>query len=203
MRDSFVFYRGFYEALAGIAPEEKAAAYDAICEYALNGQLPDKDGVVGMYVKMAKPQIDANNRRYENGRRGGRPKNQTETKPKPKANQTVTKPEPNVNVNVNENVNVNVNENVEKEKRKRFAPPSLEEIEQYIRNKGYTFSAEAFYSFYSSNGWKVGRNAMRDWRAACVTWQKREQPKASKLINHSTDIDDLERQILAAQRREA
>lgn len=115
MRDSFVFYRGFFEALAGVDPESKAAAYDALCEYALNDQMPEQDGIVGMFVKMAKPQIDVNAKRYRNGKRGGRPKNQTETKQEPNDNQTITKPEPNdndnENVNVNENVNENANEN--------------------------------------------------------------------------------------------
>lgn len=56
----------------------------------------------------------------------------------------------------------------------RFAPPSVEEVRAYCAEKGYTFDPEAFVAFYESKGWKVGRNPMRSWRAACTTWQKRQ-----------------------------
>lgn len=107
-RDSFVFYRSFAECIQELDPAVQIECYNAIVNYALDGIEPDDNGVVMAIFKAFKPQIDANNRRYENGKRGGRkPKdNQTETKPKPKDNQTITKPEPNVNVNVNDNVNV-------------------------------------------------------------------------------------------------
>ena len=106
-RDSFVFYRSFEECIAELSPDVQIDCYKAIVHYALDGIEPDADGVVMAMFRAFKPQIDANNKRYENGKRGGRPKvNQTETNIKPKDNQTVTKPKPNVNVNVNENVNV-------------------------------------------------------------------------------------------------
>lgn len=201
MRDSFVFYRGFYEALSEVDPDTKAKAVDALCEYALNGVTPECSGAVAMFFKMAKPQIDANNRRYENGKRGGRPRNQTETKGKPNGNQTETKPEPNVNVNVN--ANANVNENVEKEKRKRFTPPTLEELRSYIREKGFTFDAETFIAYYDSNGWRIGRNPMKDWKAACRTWQQKEKerrkPAVQQVEPRNYDMDELEAAIYRAQ----
>lgn len=59
-------------------------------------------------------------------------------------------------------------------KRPRFVPPGVEEVEAYCREMGYTFSAESFVAFYASNGWKVGKNPMRSWKAACTTWQQRQ-----------------------------
>lgn len=67
--------------------------------------------------------------------------------------------------------------NKEREKHetaKRFVPPSLEEVKARIEEKGYSFDAESFIAFYQSKNWYVGRNKMRDWRAAMVTWQKRQ-----------------------------
>lgn len=60
---------------------------------------------------------------------------------------------------------------IEKEKKeKRFTPPSVEEVNSYILEKGYDVDAEAFVSFYESKGWFVGKNKMKSWKAALVTW---------------------------------
>jgi len=53
----------------------------------------------------------------------------------------------------------------------RMTRPTVEEVQTYILKMGYTFSAEEFHAFYESNGWKVGRNPMKSWQAACRTWQ--------------------------------
>ena len=113
MRDSFVFYRSFYEAIKLLPKKYQHICFQQLCEYALNDKpLEGLPGTVEAIPKSFKPQVDANNRRYENGLKGGRPKgNQNETKQKPKHNQTETKPKRNDNDNVNDNVNVNVNDN--------------------------------------------------------------------------------------------
>lgn len=56
----------------------------------------------------------------------------------------------------------------------RFTPPTLDQVRAHCIEKCYTFDPEAFFAFYESKGWKVGRNPMKSWTAACVTWQKRE-----------------------------
>lgn len=117
MRDSFVFYRSFYDSIKLLPKKYQFAFVQALCEYALNEVLPESlpGGSMALFNAL-KPQIDANNRRYENGCKGGRPPkpsdNQTETKPKPNNNQSKTKPKPNDNVNDNDNVNVYVDGDV-------------------------------------------------------------------------------------------
>lgn len=102
MRDSFVFYRSFFESFSDLSKKDKLALFDALCNYALNDVEPDLTGAPSAMFKLLKPQVDANNRKYENGKKGGRPKgNQDETKPKPNNNQDETKAEPNVNANAN------------------------------------------------------------------------------------------------------
>ena len=120
-RESFVFYESFYLALKDLPADEKLKAFDAISSYALYSEEPDIDGIAKSIFILVKPQIDANNRKYENGKKGGRPiktetkkepkNNLTETKQEPKNNLTETKPKPNVNVNVNVNDNANDNDN--------------------------------------------------------------------------------------------
>jgi hypothetical protein len=125
-RESFVFYRSFFESISCLTKEQKADCLDAIAKYALDGEVIEMDGIIKALFLSMKPQIDANTRRYANGCRGGKPKsNQNETKAEPKSNQTITKPEPKSNQNETKtepksnqkvtkpepNVNVNDNEN--------------------------------------------------------------------------------------------
>jgi hypothetical protein len=115
-KESFVFYRSFYEAIQMLPSEDRLQIYDAISELALNGNQTETTGYASVVMKLIEPQILANNRKYKNACKGGRPKNQTETKPKPNRNQTETKSYPNRNQSIskpkpNENVNVNVNKN--------------------------------------------------------------------------------------------
>lgn len=106
MRDSFIFYRSFFESFDGLSKKDKLLLFDAICNYALNDIDPQLTGVPLSMFKLLKPQLDANIRRYENGCKGGRPK-KTETKPN--NNQDKTKGKPNVNDNHNHNLNGNGN----------------------------------------------------------------------------------------------
>ena len=70
--------------------------------------------------------------------------------------------------------------------------PTIEEVRSYILAMGYTFDAEQFCAFYTSNGWKVGKNPMKSWKAACRTWQgsrPRVAPKKNDLPNGLTDSE--------------
>ena len=113
-RDSCVFYASWLDAIEAMPDNVRGEALMAILVYALRGETTEKMGAITKVIMaMVKPQIEANNKRYENGCKGGRPKvekNQNETK----KNQTVTKKNQTVtyNDNVNDNVNVNVNESV-------------------------------------------------------------------------------------------
>lgn len=176
--NSVVVYKSWIDTIKKlpIGEIDKYEAIMAILDYGFGGYETDH-----WAVDMVREQIDVNNRRRENGRLGGRQKNQTITKPKPNDNQTETKEEPNNNLIENsiiDNVNgIIENDNLKEKEKKESAGkpprPTLEEIKEYVKEKNYTFDYEAFFNFYESNGWKVGKNPMKSWQAACVTWQKR------------------------------
>jgi len=54
--------------------------------------------------------------------------------------------------------------------RGRFTPPALEEVINYINEKNYQIDADKWYNHYTANGWMVGKNKMKDWKAAVRTW---------------------------------
>ena len=86
-------------------------------------------------------------------------------------------------------------------KREGFARPTLEEVKAYVIEKGYRFDPEAFFSFYESNGWKVGKNPMKSWKDACTTWEKRESSTASKSKKLS-DMSNEQVTPLSAEERQ-
>ena len=54
----------------------------------------------------------------------------------------------------------------------RFTPPTIEEVRAYCQERGNHVDAERFHSYYTANGWKVGKNPMKDWKAAVRTWER-------------------------------
>lgn len=72
----------------------------------------------------------------------------------------------NENVNVNEDININ---NIKKDK---FQKPTLEEITTYCLERQNKINPQVFIDYYTSNGWRVGKNPMKDWKAAVRTWEK-------------------------------
>ena len=113
MRDSSIFYRSFYEAINDLPEENQLAVYKSIFEYTLNFNEIPLTGISKTIFTLIKPQLDANNKKFANGKKGGRPieEKQTETKKEPKENQTESKPKTNENVNDNENEKDNENKN--------------------------------------------------------------------------------------------
>lgn len=55
-----------------------------------------------------------------------------------------------------------------------FEPPSVEQVAAYCAERGNRIDPEEFVAFYASKGWKVGKNAMKDWQSAIVTWEKNQ-----------------------------
>lgn len=60
----------------------------------------------------------------------------------------------------------------DKPRRARFTPPTLEEVQDYCLERNNGVDAQHFLDYYSANGWKVGRNPMKDWKAAVRTWER-------------------------------
>lgn len=73
-------------------------------------------------------------------------------------------------------VNVNVNDNVIINKVEKFKKPNIEEINDYCKKRNNSVDAVKFFNYYESNGWKIGKNPMKNWEAAVRTWEKNSEP---------------------------
>ena len=94
----------------------------------------------------------------------------------------------------------------EREKQQRFAPPTLEDLETYCQANQLEVDAEAFMDYYESNDWKVGKNKMKDWKAAARNWNRRNKEAGRKLNGRRVftakemeveeqDLDELRRKL--------
>lgn len=81
----------------------------------------------------------------------------------------------------------------EKSKAKRFTPPTLEEVTAYCIERGNSVDAQHFIDYYTSNGWLVGKNKMKDWKAAVRTWERNgySTNKSNNSYKPSTKAQEL------------
>lgn len=212
-RDGFVFYASFYQAMMKMSKADRLPFVEALCAYALEDKEPELTGSADLAFCLIKPQLDANIKRRDNGAKGkgfgvlgGRPKES-------KTDGDIDKnpigvingnPKQTPNVNVKDNVNVNVIKEKDKEKVavaplapksspiKRFIKPTLLELQQYCQEARLNINCDAFLDYYEANGWKVGRDSMKDWRAAARNWARRQVPeKRSNIVDNIHNIGDF------------
>lgn len=94
----------------------------------------------------------------------------------------------NANVtNCNTEKEIDIDIEIDKEKdnsnstHKRFIPPTIEQIDAYCLEKGYEYvDPEAFFLFYDSKGWMVGKNKMKRWTSAVANWNKTQKNDGKK-----------------------
>jgi hypothetical protein len=151
MKESFVFFRSFFEAIEEIDEKKQLKLYKSIANFALNGEKPtDLKGIEKAIFSLIEPQITASSKRYEvskkcgeYGKLGGRPKKEKTLKGF--ENETLNVND-NVNVNVNDNENVNVNVNREIKKTDPYINPTktffISEYQKVFNTKPYLSNSD-------------------------------------------------------------
>lgn len=81
-----------------------------------------------------------------------------------------------------------------------FVVPTLEEVEAYCRERKNRVNAQKFIAHYTSNGWRVGKNPMKDWRAAVHTWEH-DNGFGGTSAPINPDADRAARNRIAEERR--
>lgn len=95
------------------------------------------------------------------------------------SNTTPTFPQQNANVEIEKEKDIEIEK--DSVRAKRFTPPTLEEVKAYCSERGNHVDAERWFDYYTSNGWKVGKNQMKDWKAAVRTWERDEKKTGAKM----------------------
>ena len=84
-------------------------------------------------------------------------------------------------------------------KREKFTPPTVEEVQTYCLERHNTVDAERFVDFYESKGWMIGKNAMRDWKAAVRTWERKDKEAQRGKENEEAE-DDIDYSVYNVKR---
>lgn len=182
------------ETLSLYSDEERGRLLSAMMAYSFRGEEPEFTGAERFVWPMLRNHIDSCEERSEkmkaNGKRGGKSEandsklEATESKAKQtKANeskdeQTDSKTKP-IQEQDHDHEQEHVHDQDQKktrEKRTRFVPPTPEEAQAYMLEQGGThIQAAKFHAYYSSNGWKVGKGPMKDWKSAARGWILRDR----------------------------
>jgi hypothetical protein len=183
-RTQFTFYASFFDAVSRIKKKaDRADAYDAICAYALREEDPDfsqMSDAAQIAFLLIKPNLDSSRRKAKSGKGGG--------SKKANGKQNGSKQEANCKQEEYESEKEKEKEKegeIENEcypptplsggaKAKRFIPPTVDEVAAYCQERGNGLDPETFVDFYASKGWMVGKNPMKDWKAAVRTWERSE-----------------------------
>ena len=187
-KKSFVMYESWGAAIEKMNNEQAGELIKAIYAFQKTPDVVPEDPAIAFVFEIIKQKLEEDNKRYEEvcaarseaGKKGGRPKANasdkkqmvSEESKKSKCFSEKAKKADNDNEYDND-LKENTLEGV---KEKRFAPPTLENVSEYCREMGYTnVDAARFIDFYTSNGWMVGKNRMKDWKAAVRNWDRREK----------------------------
>lgn len=82
----------------------------------------------------------------------------------------------NVEIDIEKEKDIETEKETEKvEKRKRFSPPTVEEVAAYCDERGNNIDPQHFVDYYAARGWMIGKNHMKDWKAAVRTWEKSDK----------------------------
>ena len=180
MRDKFMFFENFKETADRLPDDLRLKFYDAMTDYVFKDKETD-DVIISALITAFKPSLDKEDKRGGNHNPLGQNQHsevklgQIRSK-EVKSGQTRSK-----EVNPLETETETETEAKEKDnlkviqKEKKFSKPTLDDVKAYCKERGNNVDAERWFNYYESNGWKVGKNSMKDWRAAVRTWEKSEQ----------------------------
>lgn len=183
------------ETLSLYSDEERGRLLSAMMAYSFRGEEPEFSGAERFVWPMLRNHIDSCEERSEkmkaNGRRGGKSESKPETNEskekqteanESKTEQANSKTKP-IQEQEQEQEQDHEQEHVHDQdhkstrgKRTRFVPPTPQEAQEFfLANEGTHVQAARFHAYYSSNGWKVGKGPMKDWKSAARGWILRDR----------------------------
>lgn len=184
-REYVCLYHSYLKSVEPLNDAERGRLFTACLTYSMTGAEPDLRGNERFVWPTIREQIDRDTKKYsdfckkqqENIRKrwdttvydgtSGIPDDTKHTKEKEKEKEN-TLSSPNVEDSI-----------ARTPARKRFTPPTLAEVTAYCRERQNAVDPQRFIDYYTANGWKVGKNSMKDWKAAVRTWEGKQRDSAT------------------------
>ena len=179
-------FTDFLQDMEPLSFEERGRLFSAMLQYADNGTEPEMNGNERFLWGTAKKQIDAQRESYE--RQCKQNKINITSRYESLRNDTNRNESIRTNTKVYDSLQEQEQEQ-EQKKRKVFVPPTIDEVKAYCQERHNGINPVAFIEKYNGNGWMVGKNKMKDWKAAIRYWETfGERKPVSQYRN-----EDLER----------
>lgn len=196
-----MIYFELFNELADFSDAECGQLFRDMLNYGITGEVPDySDRAMRTIWKGLQRRIDADGERYEAQRQQRTAainkrweKYRTEKDIRANTDEyerirniptttTTTTPTPTTTPTTSPTNNISADK---PQKRTRFVKPTLEEVAAYCRERRNNIDPQGFIDHYESNGWKVGKTPMQDWKAAVRTWERNGKSggKATQPIN--------------------
>lgn len=191
-----------------LTDEEVGRLFRALMTYHATGAVADLDGRESIAFDFIKEDIDKAEEAYTKKCRQASENRRKGLNPDQVENDGGQRPSTSVNGSHHNNINkniCNVKNKDSSEPAKRFTPPTVEEVRAYCQERRNQVDPERFVDFYSSKGWRVGNQPMKDWKAAVRTWEKRDglpikkMPAADFPQRDYSDADSMILNELAAE----
>lgn len=180
-KNSFVLYTSYVHSIDLLTNEQAGKLFKHILNYVNDFDPKEEDVLVRVAFEPIKQQLkrDLKEWRLERKKRSAAGKKGMKSRWEKQItnDNSVIKPITAITVDVNEDVFVNVNDNVDVKRERGFSPPTKEDVILAMVEKLDDFTAmgeaDKFINFYESNNWKVGKNKMKNWKAAAAGWISR------------------------------
>lgn len=175
MREYFPCYHSYLRKIAKLSDQEIGRLFRALLTYSATGERQELPGREAVAYDFIADDIDRANEAYQEKCEINR-RNRTSTTVNDRQRPSTTGDETHQNKDKDkykdkDKINIECGA-TSAPTRARFVPPTVDDVRAYCTEQGYRIDPERFVAYYESNGWKVGRNSMRDWRAACRTWAR-------------------------------
>ena len=223
MKKRFYIYTAWQRPMERLTDEQLGKFLRLYYQMQLTGDLEVESGdpMVDMFLDQVREQVAYDTKAYdekcaanaENGKKGGRPKNPdgfSQNRKNPDGfSENPKKAELELDSELDTDSELEPDKEAPKgakrektpsvskrEAQPRFRPPTVEEVEAYCFERNNRVDPERFVDFYSSNGWKVGKNPMKDWKAAVRTWEKRDGPDNVVGLNSAQRMEAARNEVL-------
>lgn len=201
-REYFCAYHSYIKQCKGLSDGELGRLFRALLEYSASGKVPELNGRESVAFDFMSANIDRDAESYKdtcNRNRENISKRYDRIRPNTSVYETYQEKEE--EKEKEELLKKDISNEISKKstRQKKFVPPTVEEVAAYCLERKNKVDAAYFVDHYTSNGWKVGKQNMKDWKAAVRTWEKNGYNQPSKkqnavdLNDYSFDLEEYER----------